>query len=149
MGRNPRLGRLLIVIGVVGIVTGVVPFSAMGRWLSPQPGAAPADPGLGLSVEWYILSSSLSAYLGGLLIWAGVGWMRGRGWATLATWVYVSCGITVNVTDLVIFVLQAAPGHTRTMMFIADGIALLIPLSLTGWLLARRRAAGEPSIGGR
>ena len=42
-GRSPWLGRLLITLGVVGIVTGVVPFSAMPGWL---PGGAepPAGP---------------------------------------------------------------------------------------------------------
>ncbi len=141
--RDPRLGWLLIVLGAIGIVTGVIPFSAMPGLLpgDPQPASSADRPeGLGLSLEWYILSSALSAYLGCLLIWAGSGWVRGRRWAAMATWVYVSCGVVVNATDLAIFLIAARPSAARTMMLVADGLCLLVPVALAAWLSARRSA---------
>jgi len=137
--RHPRLGWLLVVLGVVGILAVVVPFIAFPGWIPSSGSETTTRPaGVALSLEWYVLSSAMGAYLGVLLIWAGAGWIGGRPWARMATWAYVTCGATVNATDLAIFLVVAAPSATRTLLIVGDGVCLAIPLALACWLIRRR-----------
>lgn len=144
--RHPRLGALLIAAGVVGVVTGIVPLvmnlvqpEAGGSLRAAADWAAHGIEGLGLSSEWALLSSAMGTYLGALLLWCGHGWRTGRASASLATWIYVSCGVAVNATDMFIFAFRARVGTARTLMLLADGVALLLPLALGVWLLTERR----------
>ncbi len=147
--RRPGLGWFLIAAGLIGVATGAVPYLLSGLHvvLGRDPWAAPdvlmhGVRGLGLGMDWCMLSSAMGVYLGGAMIWSGWGWLRGRPWAILASWVYVACGLTVNVTDMTIFLFRARPGDMRTRMLLADGVALLIPLLLGAWLA--RTGSGRP-----
>jgi len=70
---------------------------------------------------------------------------EGPGLAGPVSWAYVLVGLTVNVTDMIIFAFRARAGVMRTQMLVFDGIALLLPVALGAWLLHRghkaRRAA--------
>ena len=144
--RHAAFGWLLTVCGIIGLLTGgVVLVFILNRIVTGRPLAPGLDivehgiEGMRLSPEWAALSSALGAYLGAMLVLAGAGWRKGRPWASLATWGYVSCGLIVNLTDLIIFVFAAAPGPMRTLMLVLDGSALLLVLFVGAWLL--RRAA--------
>jgi len=149
---HPLLGRLLIAAGVLGVVAGVVPLAIITvRVLVGGPFLAEADflahgvAALGFSPEWGMLSSAMGACLGVMMIWAGVGWLRARPWARLVSWVYVVCGLMVNIPDMTVFVLLARHGSMRTQMLIYDGIAAAIPVALGVWLWRRspRRRPGK------
>jgi hypothetical protein len=148
--RHPGVGWILTILGIVGVITGVVPFTINALRILADENlwgtvdfAAHGVESLGLSVEWGMLSSAMGAYLGVLLLWAGRGWLRGSRRAALVSWVYVLSGLTVNVTDMIIFAFRARPGPMRSRMLVFDGIALLIPILLAAWLIRlRRRAAG-------
>ncbi|MBN1673603.1 MAG: hypothetical protein JXR37_21330 [Kiritimatiellae bacterium] len=158
-------GIILFCIGIIGVVTGFIPFVTNGmRILMGDAGdqalenalargrtipligeplfrgdlAAHGVEAMGLSVEWGMLSSAMGTYLGFLLLVSGRGWMKGRGWAPTVTWLYVVCGLCVNLTDMIVFVFRSAPGRMRSHMLVADGIALLIPIVLMVWLICRK-----------
>ena len=95
---------------------------------------------LGLSLEWAVLSSANGAMLGVLLLAAGLGWRRGRGWAPVVTLVYAVGGLLVNGVDLAIFATLSPPGPARTTMLALDavtfGVAAIVLIALVAW---RRR----------
>jgi len=148
--RHARVGWVLTILGIVGVITGVIPFTINALRILADENlwgtmdfAAHGVESMGLSVEWGMLSSAMGAYLGALLLWAGRGWRSGSPRAGLASWVYVVSGLAVNVTDMIIFAFRARPGPVRSQMLVFDGIALLIPVLLAIWLIGlRRRAAG-------
>lgn len=142
------LGWLLIVAGVVGVVTGVLPLAingmrvVLGRdLLNAGDTASHGVEAMGLSVEWAMLSSAMGTFLGILLLWAGYGCLRQHESARLVTWIYVLGGLMVNVPDMLIFVFGATPGPMRTRMLILDGIATVFPVVVATWLLCLRRQA--------
>jgi hypothetical protein len=146
--RHAVVGRVLLFLGAVGVVTGAVPFTTNAlRMLAREDLwnvtdlAAHGVEAMGLSVEWGMLSSAMGTFLGALLLAAGFGHLRGRPWARLVSWVYVAGGLTVNVTDMIIFAFRAKPGAMRSHMLVLDGIALLVPVALAAWLLWGRRSA--------
>jgi len=139
-------GDLLIVCGGVGLLTGVIPFAVnilrllgCGFGLGHEDWAAHGVEAMGLSVPWAALSSANGAFLGGLLLTAGIGWRRGRRWAPLVTLIYALLGILVTATDLAIFALAARPGRMRTSMLLADGFAFALALGVLIGLIAWRR----------
>jgi len=141
------LGWTLIIFGEFGLIAGIVPFAvhvvrlvADSRFVRGADWSAHGVDALGLSSEWALLSSAMGTYLGALLLWAGIGWTRGRPWAPVVAWAYVFGGLAVNVTDMLIFWLQANPCLGRTLMLIFDGIALALPVAVAVWLLRIRRA---------
>ncbi|MBN1674777.1 MAG: hypothetical protein JXR37_27275 [Kiritimatiellae bacterium] len=143
--RNRPLGTVLILVGVIGVMTGLVPLATNGlRVVANDTLWAVADlsqhgvEAMGLSVEWGMLSSAMGTFLGVLLLWAGFAWHRGRGSARLISWIYVLGGLFVNVTDMLIFAFRAKPGWMRDHMLVFDGIALLIPVLLGAWLWKSR-----------
>jgi len=143
--RHPRLGKFLILVGLIGVVSGVVPLTinALRILVDEQlwnmlDFAAHGVESLGLSTEWGLLSSAMGTYLGVLLLLAGTGWLRGRARAVPATWAYVSCALVVNIADMIIFAFRAKPGPVRTQMLVFDAVALAIPAGLCVWLLRRR-----------
>lgn len=150
---RPRraLGWLLVGAGVLGMVCGIVPFVITGLRIATGR-SVPAEmdwlahgiESLALSAEWAMLSSAMGTFLGIMLLWAGAGWIRGRPWAAAVTWMYVLAGLTVNVTDMIIFALKAKDGPMRTDMLLLDGVATLIAAGLAAWLLLRRRPASGP-----
>jgi hypothetical protein len=148
--RRAGAGWTLIVLGVIGVLTGVIPLAintcrvlaGSDAWGTVDLAAHGVE-AMGLSVEWAMLSSALGAYLGVLLLWAGAGWLKGRAWAPLVSWTYVLAGLTVNVTDMLIFAFRARPGPMRSRMLVFDGIALLIPVVVAAWLIGRAKAAGR------
>ncbi len=93
----------------------------------------------GLSREWAMLSSAMGTYLGALLLWAGIGWRRGRPTARLATWMYATCGFATCATDIFIFTFVAHPGWRRVVLLLVDGAAIALPVVLAGWLIAHRK----------
>ncbi|HPD16476.1 MAG TPA: hypothetical protein PLE19_16095 [Planctomycetota bacterium] len=126
-------GDFLMVCGGVGLVTGLVPFAVSllrlagcDLGLGPRDWAAHGVEAMGLDVPWAALSSACGAFLGGLLVAAGLGWRRGRPWAPLVTLTYALLGITVTGVDLAIFLLAARPGVMRTSMLIADSLAFVL-----------------------
>jgi len=146
------LGWALVLVGVIGVIGGLIPLTSnalrvLVNWelwnkidLDSQGVEA-----MGLTVEWGLLSSAMGTFLGIMLLWAGAGWIRGRPWAAAVTWMYVLAGLTVNVTDMIIFALKAKDGPMRTDMLLLDGVATLIAAGLAAWLLLRRRpASGRP-----
>jgi hypothetical protein len=71
MAKHRRLGIVLIVLGVVGVVTGVIPLAASGLRivLTEDPWNfadlfAHGMEAMGLSPEWAMLSSAMGAFLG-------------------------------------------------------------------------------------
>ncbi|MHC4599423.1 MAG: hypothetical protein ACYS47_10495 [Planctomycetota bacterium] len=145
LGR-PKLGWILIVIGVIGVITGVVPFITNGLRIVVDEDlwnvVDLADHGveaMGLTVEWGMLSSAMGMFLGFLLLWAGVGWLRAAHWAPTVTVAYVICGLTVNFTDMIIFLFRAKHGAMRTQMLVLDSIAFVIPLTLAVMFVIERR----------
>ncbi len=148
-----RLGILLIVFGIIGIVTGVVPLVINGLrivadedlWNTVDTAAHGVE-AMGLSVEWAMLSSAMGTCLGIFLVWAGRAWRAGMPEARPVTWCYVICGLLVNGTDMAIFVFQTRQGPMRTTMLFFDGIALAIPVVLGVWLM-RNRGAATPGKG--
>ncbi|MBM4035664.1 MAG: hypothetical protein FJ291_28320 [Planctomycetes bacterium] len=141
-------GDFLIVCGGVGLVLGVVPFAAsllrlagFGLGLSRQDWAAHGVEAMGLSLSWAALSSACGAFLGGLLVAAGVGWRRARPWAPLVTLIYALLGMLVTGTDLVIFALAARPGAMRTSMLIADSLAFALAAGTLLALILWRRGS--------
>ena len=148
--RRPRLGWFLTLVGIIGVISGIVPFTinALRILVDEQlwnmlEFAAHGVESLGLSMEWALLSSAMGTYLGVLLLLAGTGWLKGRARALPATLAYVSCALVVNVADLIIFAVRAKPGAVRTQMLVFDAIALLIPIGLGVWLLRRRRGSAH------
>ena len=146
-------GRLLIVCGGVGLVMGLVPFAVsmlrlagvdFGR--SAEDWAAHGVGALGLSLEWAALSSACGAFLGGLLIAAGLGWRRGRPWAPLVSLVYALLGLTVTGTDLAIFAIAAKPGFMRSSMLFLDGVAFAVAAAVLLGLIAWRRRTGRRAV---
>jgi hypothetical protein len=147
--RRPKLGWALGVAGVIGVVTGLVPFVGTSLrlvvdenlWKIPgtEDLAAHGMESMSLSLEWCMLSSAMGTYLGVLLLLAGFGWVRGRPWALPVSIAYVLGGLAVNFTDLVIFLFRAQSGLMRTLMILFDGIAFLIPLFLGIYLLGITR----------
>ena len=141
--RAALAGDFLMVCGGVGIVTGLVPFAVsflrllgFDLGLGPEDWAAHGVEAMGLSIEWAALSSVSGAFLGGLLLAAGIGWRRGRPWAPLVTLVYAIDGLLVAGTDLVIFALSATPGRMRNSMLLLDGIAFALALAVLAGLIA-------------
>lgn len=174
--RNAAVGWFMIVVGLLGLATGVVPYVTNGlrlaasedlwglinpsadraaaRGAPPPPSGRPGRWGfldflahgveaMGLSVEWGLLSAACGSYLGLLLLWGGVGWLRGRAWATTVTWAYVIGGLIINFTDWFIFLLRGAAGTMRLHMLITDAVAFGIPACLGAWLLSRKLGAQE------
>ncbi len=145
--RHRVVGWVMVVIGVLGVVTGVVPLAINGLrvvgdehlWGAADVAAHGVE-AMGLSIEWAMLSAAMGACLGVLMVWAGVGWIRGRAWAGTVSWTYVLAGVTVNVCDLLIFAFRAKAGAMRNGMLAADSVALVIPLVLGVWLVNGRRA---------
>jgi len=145
--RHLWMGRILILIGLIGVVTGLVPLTSNGLRILFDDGlwnivdlASHGVEAMGLSVEWGLLSSAMGTCLGVLLIWAGIRWRRGHEGAVTVTWAYVIVALGVNISDMIIFAFRARPGSMRTQMLIFDGIALLIPILLAVRLrrMARR-----------
>ena len=140
-------GDFLLVCGGVGLVLGIVPFAVsllrlagVTFGLGPHDWAAHGVVAMGLDVPWAALSSACGAFLGGLLVAAGLGWRRARPWAPLVTLIYALLGILVTGTDLAIFALAARPGAMRTSMLIADGLACALAAgTLLALILWRRR----------
>jgi hypothetical protein len=152
--RHPVVGWLLVAAGAVGVITGLVPLTINvlrvavdERLWNLVDLAAHGVESLGLSLEWAVLSSAMGTCLGVLLLWAGVGWLKGRPWAAAVSGAYVLAGLAVNASDMLIFARLARPGATRTLMLLADGIALMVPVLLGAWLLqmrsGRRQAVQE------
>jgi hypothetical protein len=144
-------GDFLIICGGVGLVLGVVPFAVsllrlagFSLGLSRQDWAAHGVEAMGLSVAWAALSSACGAFLGGLLVAAGVGWRRARPWAPLVTLIYALLGMLVTGTDLAIFALAARPGAMRTSMLIADSLAFALAAVALLVLALTRRGSGGP-----
>jgi hypothetical protein len=141
--RHPGVGWTLTLVGGLGLVTGIVPFAvnALHAFFGIDLGldlAAHGVASMGLSAEWALLSSAMGTFLGAVMVWAGVGWLRARRWAPLVSWLYVLCSIGVNATDLLIFTFIAKPAATRSLMLVLDGIALFISVVLGLWLIRRR-----------
>ena len=154
--RYPWVGWFLIVTGVVGTVTGFVPLTINAlrivvserRWDFLDLAAHGVE-AMGLSIEWGMLSSAMGVCLGGFMLCAGVGWLKGRPWAAPVSWTYVLAGLTVNISDMIIFAFRARPGEMRTGMLLCDGVALLIPVLLGVWLIAvhpHRRPGGSDAM---
>ena len=128
---------MLLLAGVVGVIGGLVPFTinalrilvSSDLWGSVD-FAAHGVEAMGLSVEWGLLSSAIGTFLGVLMVAAGRGFITSRAWARPVAWSYVFGGITVNVTDMVIFAFVAKEGAMRTQMLILDGGALLFPAAV-------------------
>ena len=146
--RSAAAGWTLIAFGVIGVIFGLVPLGintlrivSGHNPLAATDFAAHGVEAMDLSVEWAMLSCAMGTYLGALLLWAGFGWLRGRPWAALVTWMYVACGLAVNVTDMTIFIFAARPGIMRTQMLVLDGIATVIPVAVTAWLIRHQRRA--------
>jgi len=141
-----RMGAwILMVAGAVGVVTGAVPFTinTLRTLLKPdllrEMGlAGHGVEAMGLSVEWGMLSSAMGTVLGAMLLWAGWCWLKAKASARVVTWNYVLVGLTVNVTDMLIFAFHARPGPMRTYMLFLDGIATAFPIAVTVWLLLIR-----------
>ncbi len=138
-------GDFLMVCGGVGLVTGVLPFAVsmlrlagFDLGLGPRDWAAHGVEAMGLSVAWAALSSACGAFLGGLLLAAGLGWRRRRPWAPLVTLLYALLGILVTGIDLAIFALAARPGGRRTSMLIADGLAFALAAGVLAALIIWR-----------
>jgi len=138
-------GDFLMVCGGVGLVTGLVPFAVSALrllgfdlGLGPDDWAAHGVEAMGLSLEWAALSSICGAFLGALLLAAGLGWRRGRPWAPLVTLLYAIDGLLVTGTDLAIFALAARPGRMRTSMLIADAVAFALAVGVLAALIAWR-----------
>ncbi len=145
--RHPRVGWLLAAAGVLGLASGVVPFTinALRLVLGKSPIHLPDTYAHGLeamdlSLEWAVLSSAMGTCLGVLLLWAAVGWLKGRTWAATVSWAYVLAGVAVCGPDVLIFAFRAQPGPTRTHMLAADSVALFIPLALALWLVLTRKS---------
>ncbi|MEN8150306.1 MAG: hypothetical protein ABFS86_10810 [Planctomycetota bacterium] len=149
-------GRLLILGGVVGVLTGFVPLVenvsrllglSFSRLLDEW--SAHGVDALGLTVPWATLSSADGTFLGALLILAGVGWIRGKPWAPLITLLYAIHGMTITGLDLIIFSTQAEPGEMRSRMLLLDGIAFAAAATtfvlLAVWWLRRPHFAPAPS----
>lgn len=152
--RHRLTGWVLVIIGVAGVLTGLVPFTTNGLRIVAHEElwnvvdlAAHGVEAMGLSVEWGMLSSAMGTVLGVLLLWAGVGWLRGRPWAPTVTWAYVLAALGVNVTDMIVFVFRAKPGPMRSHMLVFDGIALLVPVAAAWCLLRRARRARRVQAG--
>ena len=126
-------GMLLVMCGVVGVTTGVVPFLIAGLRLAAvawaeraADWAAHGMDSLGLSVEWAVLSSACGTMLGVLLLAAGTGWRRGRAWAPVVTLIYAVGGLVVTGVDLAIFIVVSPHGTARTSMLVLESIAFAI-----------------------
>lgn len=148
-----RLGVVLIVFGIIGLVTGAVPLVINGLRIVADEDlwdmvdtAAHGVEAMGLSLEWAMLSSAMGTCLGIFLLWAGRAWFTGRPEARAVTFCYVICGLLVNGTDMAIFAFHTRQGPMRSTMLFFDGIALAIPVVLGLWLL-RNRSAGAPGAG--
>jgi len=168
--RHKGIGIALFWVGVVGVVTGAIPFVTNGlRIVWGQRGdqileraletgrsipligealfkgdlAAHGVEAMALSPEWGMLSSAMGVYLGFLLLLSGRGWIRGRRSAPAVTWLYVVCGLAVNFTDMLIFIFRAKEGEMRSHMLVADGLAFLIPAVLLVWLLKNKYGWNE------
>jgi len=135
--RARRLGTLLVACGLVGVVTGLVPFVIAlarlaglplggGRWDLLAHGMRE----LGLSAEWAALSSASGIFLGALLIAAGSGWRRDRPWAPLVSLLYALDGLVVTGTDLAVFLVAARPGPMRRVMIGAESLAFALALGM-------------------
>ena len=154
--RHRGLGWFLVIIGVIGVLTGAVPLTTNGLRILVDPDlwnvvdlASHGVEAMGLSVEWGFLSSAMGTVLGVVLLWAGVCWLRGYPCARRVTWNYVLVGLTVNVVDMIIFAFRAKHGPMRTQMLFADGIAMLIPIVLGVWLIRQVRGASASAASGR
>jgi len=142
-----RVGLAFLVAGGLGFVAGLVPFAAnllrvlgCDCDLSPEHWAAHGPGAMGLGVEWALLSSADGAFLGGLLLAAGVGWRRGRPWAAPITLAYALGGLVVCGTDLLLFALHATPGRVRSLMLLLDSLAFAFALAtLIGLMVWRNR----------
>jgi hypothetical protein len=146
-----RIGLFLIVCGVIGIVTGLLPLvlnvlRLLGCTfgLSRESMANHGVEAMGLSVPWAVLSCWDGAFLGSLLVAAGLGWRRGWRWAPLVTFLYAVHGTMITGLDLLIFATYARPGRMRDRMLVLDGLAcalavtVLVAMVVWWW---RRRAA--------
>jgi hypothetical protein len=146
--RARAAGWVLIAAGIIGVIGGAVPFAHSAARILVREDlwrdagiASHGGEAMWLSVEWVMLSSAAGTYLGGLLIAAGLGWMRGRPWAPAVTWAYVFGGIAVNVTDMLIFAFRARPSPMRTQMLLLDGVALAFPCAVALALFLRGRGS--------
>ncbi|MHC4777058.1 MAG: hypothetical protein ACYTFG_00625 [Planctomycetota bacterium] len=153
--RRPVLGWVLVIIGVIGVITGIVPFITNGLRITVSENlwnsvdlAAHGVEALGLSVEWGMLSSAMGTYLGYMLLWAGLGWLKAWPSARTVTIAYILCGIAVNFTDMLIFAVHSKHGAMRTQMLVFDSIALAIPVVLAIVLAVGKKnapGASEPA----
>jgi hypothetical protein len=142
---------VLLVFGVIGLVAGLVPLAVsllriMGVTFGvpPEHWAAHGPAAMGMGTDWATLSSADGAFLGGLLIAAGIGWRRGRPWAPLVTLIYGIDGLLITGVDLMLFIFFATPGRIRTMMLVLDTLACaLAAAALVGLLLWRRAHRDE------
>jgi len=153
--RARRLGAFLVACGLIGVVTGLVPFViALARLAGLPVGGGRWDwlahgmRELGLSAEWAALSSASGTFLGILLVAAGIGWRSARPWAPLLSLLYALDGLVVTGTDLAVFVVAARPGPMRKAMIAAEslafGLALAVLLGLAVWW-SRQRSTRHPS----
>jgi len=144
-GPNRLVGAVFTVAGIIGVLTGAVPFVVNAlrivrgpEWWQTSDWAGHGVEAMGLGVEWGMLSSAMGLCLGVILLWAARCWFRGLDHAPVVTWAYVLFGLGVNVTDMFIFALNAKPGRMRTHMLWADGAALAFAVMVGLWLLVRR-----------
>ncbi|NQT89223.1 hypothetical protein HQ560_20810 [bacterium] len=146
------VGRFLMVCGGIGIVAGVVPLTVnvlrMAGYdfgYTSEDWAAHGVEAMGLSVPWGALSSSDGAFLGSLLLAAGIGWRKGRDWAPLVTFIYAIGGTMVCGLDLFIFIVAATPGRARSLMLVLESFALALAVTclIAVCVYWRRRAEAE------
>jgi len=146
---RPRAGRFLILCGVIGLITGLVPLGisvlrllGVTFGLGREDWAAHGVEAMGLDVPWATLSSADGTFLGALLLAAGIGWLRGRSWAPLVTLIYGLHGALITGLDLLIFASAARAGAMRAWMLVLDGIACALAVGVLAalglWWWGRR-----------
>lgn len=154
MPASPRArwaGTALLVFGAIGLVAGLVPLVVnllrivgVTFGVPPEHWASHGPAAMGMGTDWATLSSAEGAFLGGLLIAAGIGWRRGRPWAPLVTLIYAVDGLLITGVDLLLFIFFATAGRIRTLMIALDTLAFaLAAAALIGWLLWRRAHRDE------
>ena len=132
---RPRAGRFLILCGVIGLATGLVPLAVNVLRLLGVSGLGREDWRPTGSRPWASTcrgrpSPADGTFLGALLLAAGIGWLRGRSWAPLVTLLYGLHGVLITGLDLLIFVSAARAGSMRTWMLVLDGIACALAVGV-------------------